>query len=67
MQSKQKLSKDEFREMLSLIKRYVTTEMDQWELWKFSTDFGNIYIDISMIPSRPEEAYVDLSHLMNEG
>ncbi|WP_206196920.1 hypothetical protein [Zooshikella ganghwensis] len=62
------MSKEEFTQMLQLIKRYITTEMDQWEMWKFDTDRSRMYIDISMIPSQEgcEDAYTDLNHLLEE-
>ncbi len=66
LQSQQKLTDQEFRTMLTLLHRYVMTEMDQWELWKFDTEFGGIYIDVSMISSGPDEMYIDVTHLIEQ-
>jgi len=52
--------------MLTLLNRYVITEMDQWELWKFETGYGKIYIEISMEPSGADEAYIDVTHLIDQ-
>jgi hypothetical protein len=62
----QKLSKVEFENMLTLLKRHVETDMDQWALWKFNTKYGSAYIDISFFPSTSvtEGQYVDLSDLV---
>jgi hypothetical protein len=65
VQSHQPLTEQEFRTMFTLLHRYVRTEMDQWELWKFDTDFRKIYIDVSMDPSGSEEAYIDVTHLID--
>jgi len=66
MDTEEKMSKEEFVQMIHLLKRYTTTEMDQWELWKFDTSFSEIYINMSMMPSHEgtEDAYTDLSHLL---
>ena len=68
LDSTDKLSNAEFVQMLKMIKRYVNTEMDQWELWKFDTSFSKIYINISMEPSHPgtEDAYTDVTHLLEK-
>ena len=59
-----KLSDEEFKRMINLLNRYVETEMDQWELWKFNTSFSTVYINISMKPEGSVEAYTDVSHLV---
>ena len=53
--------------MVNLLNRYVSTDMDQWELWKFDTDRCAVYIEITMEkePSTSEEAYLDLTHLIS--
>lgn len=61
------MSKEEFTQMIKLLKRYASYEMDQWEMWKFDTERSKIYIDISMIPSAEssESAYKDLNQLLD--
>lgn len=65
MKSFEKLSDEEIRQMATLIKRYACTDMDQFDLWKFDTDFGKIFVEISMKPSGPEEAYSDINKFMD--
>ena len=62
------MSKEEFVEMLNLMKRYIETEMDQFELWKFDTRRSEIFVNISMMPQYEgtEEAYTNLNHLLIE-
>lgn len=66
MGSNEKLSDAEFKQMLNLISRYASTEMDQWEAWKIDSSFSKIYVDISMKPESPgaEESYTDFSYLI---
>lgn len=64
MESNKTLTEAEFAQMLKLLKRYVTSEMDQWELWTFDTHFSKIYVNISMQPSAPEEAYIDMNQMI---
>ena len=66
MNTNKKLSDEEFASMVRLLKRYAETEMDQWELWKFSSSRSKIYISVSMYPSHKgaEDSYTDLDHLI---
>lgn len=68
MSEEDKMSKEEFVQMLKLMKRYAETEMDQFELWKFDIDFAKIFVTISMVPQHEgtEGAYTDLNQLFNE-
>ena len=66
MRSREKLSAEEFKAMVQMIGRYVESEMDQWELWKFHSSFGRVYVNISMKPDASEDAYVDLNCLIDE-
>ena len=65
MQKNDKLSKSEFKEMLSLIKRHAETDMDQFSTWKFDSSRGPIFICISNGPVvTDEENHCNLSHLV---
>jgi hypothetical protein len=64
LDSRQKLSEEEFKEMIQMLNRYVESEMDQWELWKFNSSFGSVYVNVSMKPDASEDAYMDLNHLI---
>jgi hypothetical protein len=66
MSAKEKLSDAEFSQMINLLNRYVSTEMDQWETWTFNTPQSKIYINISMRPSGSDGAYENLNHLLSE-
>lgn len=66
MQNIDKLSKGEFSAMLAFLKRFSTTEMDQFEHWKIETEFGKVYIELARVPSGSEEAYVDLNYLLSD-
>jgi hypothetical protein len=63
---KEKLSYAEFSQMIRLLNRYVSTDMDQWELWTFDTPLSKIYVNITLMPSGPEDVYTNLNHLLNE-
>ncbi|WP_367154810.1 hypothetical protein [Methylomonas sp. HYX-M1] len=63
--STEKLTEEEFKEMIRKLSRYVESEMDQWEFWKFKASFGQIYVSVSMRPDAAEDAYIDLSHLID--
>ena len=64
MNSNKKLSDKELRQMVILLKRYASMDMDQFDLWKFDTDFGKVFVEISMKPSGPEESYTDINKFM---
>ncbi len=64
MNESQKLSESEFSEMLRLIHRFSVSEMDQWEQWKFDSEFGKVFVSITRQPSGPEEAYAELTHML---
>jgi len=60
------MSKEEFVQMLKLLKRYVESEMDQFEMIVFDTSRSKIYVNLSMCPpvEGTEGMYSDLSHLL---
>ena len=66
MQLHQPLTDQEFKTMFTLLHRHVTTEMDQWELWKFDIVYGKIYTEVSMDSSGLEEAHIDVTHLSKQ-
>lgn len=66
MQSHQRLTDQEFRTLFTLLYRYVMTEMDQFELWKFDTVYGKIYVDMGMVSSGADEHYIDVTHLIDQ-
>ncbi|MEP7706637.1 hypothetical protein [Paraglaciecola sp. 25GB23A] len=66
MSESKPLSKEEFVEMLSLVKRYSESSMDQWETWKIDSSKGKLFIDLRLSINGYESAYTDLSDLLNE-
>lgn len=60
------LSNDEFKQMVSLIRRYSETSMDQWETWKLNSSKGTLFIDLRLSIPGPESAYTDLSDVLGE-
>jgi len=60
------LSNAEFKQMLSLIRRYSETSMDQWETWKLNSNKGMLFIDLRLSVPGPESAYTDMSDVLGE-
>jgi hypothetical protein len=44
------LSDDEMRSLMRLLRRHAETSMDQWERWRLSTTFGQVFIEMRMTP-----------------
>lgn len=66
MSGSDKLSEKEFSDMLKALKKYVECDMDQWEMWKFDTSKGKIFINISLVSEGEEGSYLDLNQLIKE-
>ncbi|MGK2233728.1 hypothetical protein [Colwellia polaris] len=65
METNQKLSEEEFSQMLTLIKRHAVTDMDQFSTWKLDSERGDIYVCLSNIPlAADDNVHKDLSHLL---
>lgn len=64
MSLEDKLSDDEFRQMFRLLHRYASTEMDQWDNFKFDYNYGKVFVSISLSAGGHEDAFVDVSHLV---
>jgi hypothetical protein len=63
------LTDDELRTLATLLWRFASADMDQWELWRFPTTYGEIYVEISHQPVRgaSPEAYTDIRHSIDFG
>lgn len=46
----EKLTDDEFREMLSLLSRY-GAEVDQWDMFQLPSEAGSVYVSIALEPA----------------
>jgi hypothetical protein len=58
----EKLTKGEFDQLRSLLRRYCAFELDQWDLWKTETPYGTAFIDVMRVPreAMSPELYVSL-------
>jgi hypothetical protein len=63
------LTDDQLRTLSTLLWRFASADMDQWELWRFPTIDGEIYVDVSRQPSQggSPEAYTDISRWIDFG
>ena len=66
MEKTERISDDEFKQMINLLNRYVATDMDQWEMWSFQSSRNKVYISIQLAPEAvaTEANYRDLTHLI---
>jgi len=56
------MTEEEFRTMVNLLHRYAETELDQWDLWRLPTRFGDVLIDVRRTPT-PGIAITDYDDL----
>ena len=61
----EKLSDSEFHQMISLLHRYMSVDMDQFENWSFDTEYGPVYAELTRIPSGSSSAYDNLNHIVS--
>lgn len=54
-----RLSDDEYRNLLDLLRRFCEHDLDQHEAWRLNTTYGDVYIHISLrpAPGASPEAY----------
>ena len=64
MEHESKLSDAEYQHMFRLLHRYASTELDQFEDFKFDTRFGKVFISISRSAQGHDEAFSDINHLL---
>ena len=65
MNNNNKLTDQEFKQLLNLVKRYTETEMDQFDHWKFQTKYGKVYVEISReISSEIESWFTEMDNLL---
>ena len=64
MTNKEKLTDLEFQQMLQLLNSYMITEMDQWDAFKFNSEFGDMFIYLSMKPTA--DKHVDITKIIKE-
>ncbi|WP_349689364.1 hypothetical protein [Actinopolymorpha sp. B11F2] len=56
------LSEAEHRELLTLLHRYCSYDLDQFEAWRMDTDYGEVYVNIGRYPiaGASPQAYLKL-------
>ncbi len=67
MEESDKLSDEEFKQMMNYLNRYASTDMDQWAMWRFNSDRGgymHVTIQMGPDPDVSDDEYIDLSHLI---
>jgi len=62
------LSDEEFRELAVLLHRHASNDMDQFDLWRFSTEWGpmSVIVRMGLQPGVSEDAHVDLVPILAE-
>lgn len=57
---------EDLRLLATLLHRYSSTELDQFDHWRVQTPFGSVFIALTreLPPDHPEGAYVDITHLV---
>ncbi len=50
--------------MFRLLYRHALTEMDQFDNFKFDTQYGKIFVSISMSSQGYDDAFTDVTHLL---
>ncbi|KZN61961.1 hypothetical protein N473_20680 [Pseudoalteromonas luteoviolacea CPMOR-1] len=61
MSNNNKMTDEEFCQMITLLSKFANTEMDQFELWKFKSDFGEVLVSMSLNTSEDSSSYADVS------
>ena len=61
MSTQDRMTDEEFEQMITLLSKFVETEMDQFELWKFQSRYGETFVNISMYPEGDGTAYTDVT------
>jgi hypothetical protein len=47
----QPLTDDELHLMASLLRRFSASDLDQWENWRFTSPYGEVYVSMSRAPA----------------
>ena len=61
MSAQHRMTVEEFEQMITLLSKFVETEMDQFESWKFQSRFGETFVNISAYPEGDGSAYTDVT------
>ncbi|EAQ98767.2 hypothetical protein KT71_09077 [Congregibacter litoralis KT71] len=54
------LTSSEFVAIIEFLRRYVSVDMDPFENWKFGSNKGKVFVEFSLAPRGPENAYDDV-------
>lgn len=61
-----KLTDEEHKQMMRLLYRFATHELDQFENVKFDTKYGKVFITISRSSNGYDDAFDDISHTIKD-
>lgn len=42
---------DDFQRLLGLLRRYCDEELDQWDMWRLESEFGDVYMYLGRNPT----------------
>ena len=60
------MSDEEIRKMFCLIKRYVDTETDQWDAFKFRGSGGMVFVHFLRSVPDGHGGHIDIDHLLTD-
>ena len=58
-----KFSDDDFKALVSILKRYGETGLDQWDRWKFKTKYGDVFVQITREADEYPGSWTDIINL----
>lgn len=61
-----KLSEEELGLMLNLVKRYAETDLEQFEILKFDTEYGKVHLSISIGQDKSDDGSADVTEFMKK-
>ncbi|KZN43445.1 hypothetical protein N483_09115 [Pseudoalteromonas luteoviolacea NCIMB 1944] len=60
------MTDEEFSKMISLLAKFANTEMDQFAVWKFKSEFGDVFINISLHAHFDNSMYNDVTNAIKK-
>ncbi|AOT13231.1 hypothetical protein S40542_10840 [Pseudoalteromonas luteoviolacea] len=60
------MTDEEFCQMITLLSKFADTAMDQFELWKFNNDSGEVLVSMSLSVGKDSSAYTDVTKLIEK-
>lgn len=66
MDLEKKLTDEEHKQMVRLLYRFATHELDQFENVKFDTKYGEVFVSISRSSNGCDDAFDDINDAISE-